>query len=63
MVKVGIAVISSVSVLKNVDLFLCLFNWALRHEDIWGSEGTAPPFLTSALDEVSGQPHAPADLP
>jgi hypothetical protein len=27
-----------------------------------GSEGIAPPFLTSALDGVSGQFHAPAAL-
>jgi hypothetical protein len=29
---------------------LCLINSALWREDIWGSGGIAPPFLTSALD-------------
>jgi hypothetical protein len=27
-----------------------VLNWAPRYEDVWGSGGTAPPFLTSALD-------------
>jgi hypothetical protein len=31
-------------------LFLCLISQALRHEDIWGSGGIVPPFLTLALD-------------
>jgi hypothetical protein len=31
-------------------LCLCLINEASRHKDVWGSEGIAPPFLTSALD-------------
>jgi hypothetical protein len=31
-------------------VFLCLISSALCHEDIWGSEGIASPFLTSALD-------------
>jgi hypothetical protein len=31
-------------------LFLCLINYALFHESLWESGGTAPPFLTSALD-------------
>jgi hypothetical protein len=30
----------------KVKLSLCLINEALRHEDIWGSGGIAPPFLT-----------------
>jgi hypothetical protein len=30
-------------------LSLCLTNWALRHEHVWGSGGIAPP-LTSTLD-------------
>jgi hypothetical protein len=34
----------------KVKLTLCLINKALCHEDIWGSGGIAPPFLTSALD-------------
>jgi hypothetical protein len=29
---------------------LCLINYALRHEDIWGKGGVAPPFSTSAVD-------------
>jgi hypothetical protein len=29
---------------------LCLINEAARHEDVWGSVGIDPPFLTSALD-------------
>jgi hypothetical protein len=28
----------------------CLISSAICREDIWGSEGIAPPFLTSALD-------------
>jgi hypothetical protein len=50
----------------GVNLSLCLISQALCREDMWGSGGTAPPFLTSALDggvEVSGQLHAPAALP
>jgi hypothetical protein len=31
-------------------LSLCLINQALCHEGIWGSGGTAPTLLTSALD-------------
>jgi hypothetical protein len=27
-----------------------VFNEAPHHEDVWGSRGTAPPFLTSELD-------------
>jgi hypothetical protein len=27
-----------------------VLNYAPRHEDVWGSVGVAPPFLTSALD-------------
>jgi hypothetical protein len=30
-------------------MFLYLINYALRHEDIWGSGGTALLFLTSVL--------------
>jgi hypothetical protein len=33
---------------NNVKLSLCLISSALCHEDIWGSGGIAPPFLTSA---------------
>jgi hypothetical protein len=29
---------------------LCLISYAPRHEDVWGNEGIAPSFLTSALD-------------
>jgi hypothetical protein len=35
---------------KNVKLSPCLINLALCHEDIWGSGGIAPSFLTSTLD-------------
>jgi hypothetical protein len=31
-------------------LALCLINYALFHDDLWGSGGIAPSFLTSALD-------------
>jgi hypothetical protein len=34
----------------KVNLSLCLINQALCHQDIWGSGGIAPPFLTSSLD-------------
>jgi hypothetical protein len=36
---------------QTVKLSLCLINKALCHEYKWGSGGTAPPFLTSALFE------------
>jgi hypothetical protein len=36
--------------IEKVKLYLCLMNHALRHKDVWGSGGIAPPFLTSALD-------------
>jgi hypothetical protein len=35
---------------KRVKLFLCSVNKALRHEAVWGSGGTASPFLTVSLD-------------
>jgi hypothetical protein len=28
----------------------CLYNYVLRHEDVWESGGIASPFLTSALN-------------
>jgi hypothetical protein len=34
----------------KVNFSLCLINEALCNEDIWGSGGIAPPFLTSVLD-------------
>jgi hypothetical protein len=37
-------------VMVKVKLSLCLNSSAVRHEDIWGSRGIAPPFHTSALD-------------
>jgi hypothetical protein len=33
----------------KIKLSLCLFNYALCHEDVWRSRGIAAPFLTSAL--------------
>jgi hypothetical protein len=30
-------------------LFLCLTNYALRYERVWGTGGIVPPFLTLAL--------------
>jgi hypothetical protein len=42
---------------------LCLINYALCHEIIWGSGCIAPPSLTSALDRGEGQLHEPAALP
>jgi hypothetical protein len=41
---------------------LVSINYALHHEDLWGSGGTAPSFSISALDESSGQFHTPANL-
>jgi hypothetical protein len=43
---------------KKVKLFLCLTNYALRHEDVWGSGCIDRRFL-----EVSRQLHAAAALP
>jgi hypothetical protein len=37
---------------NKVKLSMHLINCGLCHVDIWGSGGIAPPFLTSALDEV-----------
>jgi hypothetical protein len=34
---------------KKVNLSFSLINWALFHEDVWGSGGTASPFLTTAV--------------
>jgi hypothetical protein len=34
----------------EVKVTLCLINYALCHENTWGSGGIAPPFVTSALD-------------
>jgi hypothetical protein len=34
----------------NVQLSLCLINYALQHKDVWESGGTALPFLTLVLD-------------
>jgi hypothetical protein len=45
----------------KVKLSLCLINETARHEDVWGSRGIAP-FFISVLDG-SGQLHAPAALP
>jgi hypothetical protein len=39
-----------------------IINYAPRHEEVWGSGGAAPPFLTLAVDVVSGQLHAPTAL-
>jgi hypothetical protein len=45
------------------DRLVRVLNWALCHEDIWGSGSTAPPFLTSALDggawSASSSCHSP----
>jgi hypothetical protein len=41
----------------KVKVSLCLINYAPRHEEVWGSEGIDPAFLTSALDG-SGQLYA-----
>jgi hypothetical protein len=35
---------------KEVKLSLCLINYASRHEDVLGSGGIAPTFLTLAID-------------
>jgi hypothetical protein len=42
----------------KVMLSLCLINYVLCPEDIWGSGSIAPSFLTSALHGMSGQLHA-----
>jgi hypothetical protein len=46
----------------NVKLSLCLIHKPLCNEDVWWSEGTAPPFLTSVM-EMSGQLQVAAALP
>jgi hypothetical protein len=38
----------------NVKLFLGFINYVPHYEDVWGSVGIAPPFITSALD--GGEP-------
>jgi hypothetical protein len=45
-----------------VKLSLCLINSALCREDVWGTGGIGPPFLTSTLND-SCQLHAIAALP
>jgi hypothetical protein len=45
----------------KVKLSLCLINYASRHEDVWGSGGKAPPFLTSALDGVESLASRPQE--
>jgi hypothetical protein len=42
--------ISIESFMVKAKLSLCLISSALCHEDMWGSGGIAPPFLTLALD-------------
>jgi hypothetical protein len=44
----------------KVKLPLCLINYAPCHEDVWGSGGIAPQFLTSALDR--GERSVPTPL-
>jgi hypothetical protein len=34
---------------KKVNLSVCLISKTLCHEDVWGSGGIPPPFITSAL--------------
>jgi hypothetical protein len=36
---------------KKEDKVYPVLNQLLCHEDIWGSGGIAPPFLTSTVDE------------
>jgi hypothetical protein len=36
----------------KVKFSLCLINYALCHENIWGSGGIAPHFLISALNKA-----------
>jgi hypothetical protein len=43
--------------LHKVKVSLCFINYTIYHEDIRGSGGIAPPFFTSALDEVQSQLH------
>jgi hypothetical protein len=43
---------------KNLKLSLCLTNYALRHEDVWGSGYIDPLFL----DLSTGQLHVPDAL-
>jgi hypothetical protein len=40
----------SVIRMVQVKLSLCVINEVPRHEDVWGSGGITPPFLTSTLD-------------
>jgi hypothetical protein len=46
---------NQINVKAKVQLSRCLINSAPSHEDACASGGIAPPFLTSALVEVSGQ--------
>jgi hypothetical protein len=46
----------------EVNLSMGLINYSPRHEDIWGSGGIAPPFLTSVLYGGECQLHALAPL-
>jgi hypothetical protein len=40
-------VVKRVGYTAKENLPLCLINWAPNHENVWGSGGIAPPFLTS----------------
>jgi hypothetical protein len=51
--------LGSDTVQVKAELSKSLINEAHCHEDVWGSEGIAPPFLM----ELTGQLHALDDLP
>jgi hypothetical protein len=46
----------------NVKLSLCLINWAPHHEDIWGTEGTAPLILNLGTRWKRGVSSTPRPL-
>jgi hypothetical protein len=48
---------------KKVKLSLCLINYASRHEDVLGSGGIAPSFLTSAIDGGDWSASRPSRFP
>jgi hypothetical protein len=44
--------IAQVPNINKLNLFLCLVNDVLCHEDVWGSGGTLATFYTSEIDGV-----------
>jgi hypothetical protein len=60
-IKAKVTAKVTVKVKVKVKFILCLINYSLPHELVWGSGGIASAFLTSAL--AGGEWSASATLP